>query len=157
MNEVDEEIKDDECSAMMVVKILGRKWTTYILCELLMHREMYFSELQGHIEGNYGEKISARVLSEALSRLEEQTILQRKVISDTMPVRVQYSLTQRGEDFKYIFAMFKGWGIKYGGITTKKCRTFSCIHNTVPFINLDNIENCLCFEPIKKDDVKKSS
>ncbi len=152
MNEVDDEVKNEECSAMMVVRILGRKWTTNILCELLMNREMYFSELQAHIEGNYGEKISARVLSEALSRLEEQTIIQRKVISDTMPVRVQYSLLEKGEDFKFIFAMFKGWGLKHEGIKTKKCRSFSCIHNTVPYISLDKIEDCLCFEPMHIDE-----
>ena len=157
MNEVKEEVEDEECSAMMVIKILSRKWTTNILCELLMHSEMYFSELQSNIEGNYGEKISARVLSEALSRLEERTIIQRNVISDTMPVRVQYSLLPKGEDFKFIFAMFKGWGLKHGGIKSKKCRSFSCIHNTVPYVLMDKIEDCLCFDPIIKDEVEKSS
>ncbi|MHA2040154.1 MAG: winged helix-turn-helix transcriptional regulator [Promethearchaeota archaeon] len=147
----------DECAAMLAVKILGRKWTTNILCELLMHKELFFSDLQKNIEGNYGERISARVLSEGLSRLEELTIIRRNVISETMPIRVKYSLTDKGEDFKYIFAMLKGWGLKWGGITTKKCKSYSCIHNSVPYIDMDIIDECMCWDPIIEEDEKVSS
>ena len=147
---MNDEKEVDECAAMLAVKILGRKWTTYILCELLLQKEMFFSDLQKHIEGNYGEKISARVLSEGLSRLEEQTIIKRNVISETMPIRVKYSLTEKGEDFKYIFAVLKGWGLKWGGITTKKCRSFSCIHNAVPYIDINTIEDYVCWDPVEE-------
>jgi DNA-binding HxlR family transcriptional regulator len=153
---MDESPKTDECAAMLAVKILGRKWTTNILCELLMHKELFFSDLQRNILGNYGEKISARVLSEGLSRLEEMIIIKRIVISETMPIRVKYSLTEKGEDFKYIFAMLKGWGLKWGGINIKKCRSYSCIHNSVPFINIDCIEGTLCWEPEEKEDEESS-
>lgn len=154
---MNEKTQVDECSAMLAVKILGRKWTTNILCELLVNKELFFSDLQKNIEGNYGEKISARVLSEGLSRLEVLGVIQRNVISETMPIRVKYSLTEKGEDFKYIFAVLKGWGLKWSGIETKKCKTSSCIHNAVPSIDIDNIENCLCWEPFVKKDNKVSS
>ncbi|MHA2031117.1 MAG: winged helix-turn-helix transcriptional regulator, partial [Candidatus Kariarchaeaceae archaeon] len=51
-----------ECASGLSLKILGKKWTLYILCELLMGKELYFSELQERIKGIYGESISARVL-----------------------------------------------------------------------------------------------
>lgn len=154
---MDETPEVDECAAMLAVKILGRKWTTNILCELLMNKELFFSGLQKNILGNYGEKISARVLSEGLSRLEEMTVIQRNVISESMPIRVKYSLTKKGEDFKYIFAMLKGWGLKWGGIDIKKCKSFSCIHNSVPFINIDCIEDTLCWDSKELEDGKEPS
>lgn len=134
---------EDECSAMIAIKLLGRKWIPWILCELLSQRELFFSELLDRIEGNYGEKISARVLSESLSRLEEINIIERAVVSETMPIRVKYSLTEKGGDLQVIFGVLKGWGIKWGDIRQKKCRSFSCIHNTVPMIDVDKAAKLL--------------
>ncbi len=134
---------EDECSAMLAIKLLGRKWIPWIICELLSQRELFFSELLERIEGNYGEKISARVLSESLSRLEEINIMERTVVSETMPIRVKYSLTEKGLDLQVIFGVLKGWGIKWGDIRQKKCRSFSCIHNSVPMIDVDKAAKLL--------------
>ncbi len=131
------ETEPDECAASLAMKILGRKWTLYIICELLMCQELYFSQLQEQILGHYNEKISARVLSESLSRLEEHGVVNRLVHSEKMPIRVGYSLTDKGEDFAVIFSVLKGWGVKWGGIKVKKCRSFACIHNAVPIIDID--------------------
>ncbi|UCE12980.1 MAG: helix-turn-helix transcriptional regulator [Candidatus Heimdallarchaeota archaeon] len=128
---------EEECAALLAIKILGRKWIPWILCELLAVKELYFSDLLERIEGNYGEKISARVLSEALKMLEESNLITREVVSDEMPVRVKYSLTEKGIDLRVIFGVLKGWGMKWGEIRTKKCRSFSCIHNCVPMIDID--------------------
>ncbi len=127
----------EECAASLAMKILGRKWTLYIICELLMCQELYFSQLQEQIQGHYNEKISARVLSESLSRLEENGVVNRTVHSESMPIRVGYSLTAKGDDFAVIFSALKGWGIKWGGVTVKKCKSFACIHNAVPVIDID--------------------
>ncbi|MFX0124267.1 MAG: winged helix-turn-helix transcriptional regulator [Candidatus Hodarchaeota archaeon] len=134
---------EEECSALLAIKILGRKWIPWILCELLSQTESYFSDLLKRIEGNYGEKISARVLSESLSILEENNLLERIIISETMPVRVKYSLTEKGADLEVIFGILKGWGIKWGTIKQKKCKSFSCIHNCVPVINIDKAKDLL--------------
>lgn len=134
---------EDECSALLAIKILGRKWIPWILCELLSQSESYFSELLQRIEGNYGQKISARVLSESLTRLEENNLITRTVVSETMPIRVKYSLTDKGNDLQIILGILKGWGIKWGGIKQKKCRSFSCIHNVVPMIDIDKARELL--------------
>lgn len=127
----------DECSALVAIRILGRKWIPWIVCELLTQREMFFTDLLTRIEGNYGEKISSRVLSESLTRLEESSIIIRTVVGEIMPIRVKYSLTEKGIDLQVIFGVLKGWGIKWGDIQQKKCRSFSCIHNSVPMIDID--------------------
>ena len=144
----------EDCAASLAMRILGKKWTLYIICELLMCRELYFSELQNNIKGNYNENISARVLSESLKGLEENEILIRTVHSDTMPIRVGYSLTEKGEDFSVIFSALKGWGLKWGGITVKKCRSFACIHNAVPVIDIDEARTL--FKIKECDEVEQS-
>ena len=140
----------DECAASLALKILGRKWTLYIICELLTNRKLYFSQLQEKILGNYGEKISARVLSESLTRLEKIGIVNRTEHSETKPTRVSYSLTNKGEDLDVIFAVTKGWGIKWGGIGQKKCRSFSCIHNAVPVVDIDEARTLFRTGPQEK-------
>ena len=127
----------EECAASLAMKILGKKWTLFIICELLMQQELYFSELQERIKGNYGESMSARVLSESLKGLENNEVVTRTVHSNTMPIRVGYSLTAKGEDFAVIFSVLKGWGVKWGGIEVKKCRSSACVHNAVPVIPID--------------------
>ncbi len=127
----------EECAASLAMKILGKKWTLFIICELLMRQELYFSELQERIKGNYGESMSARVLSESLKGLENKQVVTRTVHSNTMPIRVGYSLTPKGEDFAVIFSVLKGWGVKWGGIEVKKCRSSACVHNAVPVITIE--------------------
>jgi DNA-binding HxlR family transcriptional regulator len=127
----------EDCSLITATKVLGKKWTIFVLSELLTTQQLYFSELQGQIKGKYGEKISARVLTDVLNNLEEQGIINRQVKVETTPVRVSYSLTDKGKDFEIIFSILKGWGLKWGGVKQKVCQTFSCVHNTVPFVDID--------------------
>jgi len=129
----------EECAASLAMRILGKKWTLFIICELLINKDLYFSELQERIKGNYGESMSARVLSESLKGLEKNDVVTRTVHSNTMPIRVGYSLTEKGEDFSVIFSVLKGWGVKWGGIEVKKCQSSSCVHNAVPVININEV------------------
>ena len=129
----------EECAAALAMRILGKKWTMNILCELMMCQELFFTEIQERILGNYGEKISARVLSESLKGLESNEIITRKVHSDKMPINVGYSLTEKGEDFAVVLSTLKGWGLKWGGITVKKCRSYACVHNALPAVDIDEV------------------
>ncbi|MFX0210242.1 MAG: hypothetical protein ACFFDT_29955, partial [Candidatus Hodarchaeota archaeon] len=44
---------------------------------------------------------------------------------------------EKGLDLQVIFAVLKGWGMKWGSIKQKKCRSFACIHNCVPMIDIN--------------------
>lgn len=150
------DIVKEECSVSLALKILGKKWTFLILCELLLNHELYFSQLQKSIIGFDGENISARVLSECLSRLElDHGIILRTVHSDEMPIRVSYSLTEKGEDFTVVFSVLKGWGTKWGDLRVKKCRSFSCIHNSVPLIDIDKAKELYYIQPEGKEETEK--
>ena len=131
-----------DCSLIQAISLLGKKWVIFILAEMIIkHVEtgkgMFFNELQKQVKDNYGGKISSRVLTDSLLLLESSNLILREVQTETRPIRVQYSLTEKGIDFQIVLSALKGWGIKHGGVKQKICQSFSCIHNSVPFLNID--------------------
>ncbi len=71
-------------------ELIGRRWTGAILF-LLLRGRCRFADLRGGIPG-----ITDRMLSERLQELEAEGIVERGVIPET-PVRIEYSLTPKGE------------------------------------------------------------
>ncbi|MHA2294500.1 MAG: winged helix-turn-helix transcriptional regulator [Candidatus Hodarchaeales archaeon] len=133
---------EDECAVLSTLRIISKKWTTFIVSELLMKEGLYFSDLSKRIADKYGKKISARVLSDSLSLLEANGIVDRIIVQDK-PVRVQYSISEKGVDLAVIYGALKGYGIKYGGVKYKKCQSFTCIHNAVPTLDIEKAKDLL--------------
>ena len=73
------------------IELIGKRWTGAIVCALT-ERPMRFGELRRVVPG-----LSDRLLSQRLRELEEEGLVQRDVEAGT-PVRVTYSLTQRGDE-----------------------------------------------------------
>ncbi len=132
------EALEEDCVVLNSLKTLGRKWTLWILIELMSHEDIYFSDLLSRIKGRNNEKISARVLSESLSNLEDNQIVVRTVISDTMPIRVKYSLSEKGRDLKIIFGALLGWVLKWEDLECcTKSKQCQLIQKNIPFIDPD--------------------
>lgn len=88
--------------------VLGRKWHLVILHELLTEGAMGFGELKGDID-----RISSKVLSDSLERLEtEHELVERRIVSEK-PVRVEYTLTDRGRDLAPIVDRIHEWGVEH--------------------------------------------
>jgi DNA-binding HxlR family transcriptional regulator len=85
-------------------EILGRKWHLRIVYHLLEDGPLGFSDLKGRLDG-----ISSKMLSESLSSLEEDSLVTRKIVSD-QPVRVEYSLTERGAALETVIEELLQWG-----------------------------------------------
>jgi DNA-binding HxlR family transcriptional regulator len=142
-----------DCSIITALNFLSKKWIVFIFAELLseydsLGKGLYFSDLLSKVKDKYGSKISPRVLSDSLQNLESEGIISRDVITESMPVRVSYSLTPKGDDFKIVLSALKGWGVKYGGVKQKVCQNFSCVHNTVPIMDIDKSSHLLSGSPI---------
>ena len=71
------------------VELIGRRWSGAII-QILLQGPSRYAELRGAIPD-----ITDRMLSERLRELEDEGIVARAVIPET-PVRVEYSLTQKG-------------------------------------------------------------
>ena len=116
------------------------------------NRKRYvFNELQKQVKDNYGGKISSRVLTDSLLLLENSNLVLREVQTETKPIRVLYSLTEKGIDFQIVLSALKGWGIKHGGVRQKVCQAFSCIHNSVPFLDINKSWDMLISKSASSD------
>ncbi|QEX14950.1 hypothetical protein FRZ44_02260 [Hypericibacter terrae] len=85
-----------ECPMDWVLRILMGPWTTYILWVLLRSGPSRFGEIKRQVPG-----ISAKVLTERLRMLESTGIVDRRYEA-TIPPRVTYSLTRRGEELRLV-------------------------------------------------------
>ncbi len=81
--------------------IIGRRWTGLIIYQLLQGPQRF-----GAIEASL--PISGRLLSERLKELEIEGIVLREVFPET-PVRIQYSLTDKGLGLEPVIRDLQHW------------------------------------------------
>ena len=84
------------------MEILGKKWTGLIL-RALLDRPRRFSEITSYVYG-----VSDRLASERLSQLEEEGIVERRVM-DSRPVTTLYELTEMGEGLRPAVEAIQSW------------------------------------------------
>jgi len=87
-------------------ELIGRRWTGAIIWVLLQQRSR-FATVREAIPG-----ITDRMLSERLQELEAEGVLERTVVPDT-PVRVEYSLTKKGQALATAMEAIGNWAEKY--------------------------------------------
>ena len=88
------------------MKIVGNKWTALILRDLFTGSKRF-----GELEASVGH-INPRTLSQRLDNLEACGIITKKSFSE-VPPRIEYTLTQKGEDLLPILEQMANWGTKY--------------------------------------------
>ncbi|MFB6188036.1 MAG: winged helix-turn-helix transcriptional regulator [Halobacteriaceae archaeon] len=93
---------------LSMTKLVGRKWYPVILHHLLIRGPAGFTELKDEIDG-----ISGKMLSNSLDELEEEYDLVERTILNDKPIRVEYSLTDRGEKLGSIIIQMREWGAEY--------------------------------------------
>lgn len=84
------------------IELVGRRWTGAILSAMLMGATR-FTDIIHAVPG-----LSDRLLSERLKELEANGIVVREVHPET-PVRIEYHLTQKGEDLSDVIASLSKW------------------------------------------------
>ncbi|RAW44473.1 hypothetical protein DQW50_14040 [Halorubrum sp. 48-1-W] len=87
-----------------VADVLGHKWHPVILAQLLNGEPHTFSEL-----GSAIDDVSNKMLSDSLSTLQDAGLVDREVVSEK-PVRVRYTLTERGHDLEAVLDPMLRWG-----------------------------------------------
>jgi len=98
--------KKELCPVEETIKIIGKKWYLMILYEL-MKKSMRFNELKTSVDG-----ISSKVLSDCLTTLTREELVHREVFSEA-PIKVEYSLTEKGHDLFKVFKEMEDWGGKW--------------------------------------------
>lgn len=93
------------CPTSAAMELIGGKWKSVILTHMLESEKRY-NELRKEIP-----TITERTLSLQLKQLEEDGLINRKVITKKPPLKVIYSLTPFGETLKDLLVQITEWGI----------------------------------------------
>lgn len=82
--------------------LLGKKWTGLII-RILMGGCRRFSDFRTQVP-----ELSDRLLSERLKELEDAGILER-VVHETRPVLIEYTLTDKGRALRPVVDSIQAW------------------------------------------------
>ncbi len=88
------------------IELIGKRWTGAIV-SALTEGPLRFAELARAVPG-----LSDRLLSQRLRELEQEGLVERQVEAGT-PVRVTYSLTQKGAELRPALAELKSWAKRW--------------------------------------------
>lgn len=92
-----------DCGVPKTFKIMSSKWTMPILHSLCEGTKR-FGQLQRILAG-----ISPKTLSIRLQELEKEGIVSKHIFAE-VPLRVEYSLTEKGASLKKILNQLSEWG-----------------------------------------------
>lgn len=105
---------EEECLASInhALQILGGKWSFLVLAQLNI-RPQRFNQLRRRLND-----VSTKSLTDTLRHLEQNGIVQREVFP-TVPVTVEYSLTEKGREFQAVLLEMYNWGHKWREVESK--------------------------------------
>jgi DNA-binding HxlR family transcriptional regulator len=109
------------CASDLLQELFSGKWKCCILFHLHMEKRRY-NELRREIQKN--RKISQKVLTEQLRKMEKMGLVQKTIIP-TVPVQVEYELTALGQEAETVIKYCLGWAHKNNLLSGKglcKCR-----------------------------------
>jgi DNA-binding HxlR family transcriptional regulator len=95
-----------ECTVERTLEVIGGKWTTLILRDLLSGTKRF-----GELRSSLGS-IPPKTLTERLRNLEEQGALERVQFPE-IPPRVEYTLTDKGRALGAIIEAMAHWGSRW--------------------------------------------
>ncbi|MGN7888762.1 winged helix-turn-helix transcriptional regulator [Dyadobacter sp. 22481] len=98
----------DECTKSILpvrdaLEVLSGKWKLPIIISLMFGNKR-FSQIAKEVPG-----ITDKMLSKELRELESNDLVKRTVY-DSIPVVVEYSLTEYGHSLKVVIATLRDWG-----------------------------------------------
>ncbi|MCE9617594.1 MAG: helix-turn-helix transcriptional regulator [Nitrosarchaeum sp.] len=95
------------CPVDNTFKIIGKKFTIHILRNITMLNQNRFNQFLESIEG-----INPKTLSVRLKEMEKSELINRKVFNET-PIRIEYSVTEKGKALKPIIMQMAAFSMKY--------------------------------------------
>jgi DNA-binding HxlR family transcriptional regulator len=96
------------CPSRTVVEVLANKWTLYVLGALQRHKgPMRFNELRRLLDG-----ITQKMLTQTLRALERDGLI-RRTVYPTVPLRVEYALTDLGVEAGRLTTAIAEWSVAH--------------------------------------------
>lgn len=95
--------KEYYCTVDYALDVFGGKWKPRLLCILSHHDTIRYSALKEAMDN-----ISDAALADSLKELQENGIVVRHQYNE-MPVRVEYSLSDKGKTLLPVLGFFQFW------------------------------------------------
>lgn len=100
----DDNIYISKCPIIYALDIIGQKWKLPIMWYLFQNEATRYNELKRKVNG-----ITNIMLTKSLKELEEKGLVIRRQY-DTVPPKVEYSLTKRGKSLLPTLNELYKWG-----------------------------------------------
>jgi DNA-binding HxlR family transcriptional regulator len=97
---------DARCVVERTAEVIGGKWTTLILRDLLRGTRRF-----GELRAALGS-VSPKTLTDRLRELERSGLVTRTVYPE-VPPRVEYTLTPKGEALRPVVDAMAAWGAEW--------------------------------------------
>lgn len=98
--------KKEICPVVESIYKIGNKWSLVITYNL-MKSPKRFNELKACIP-----MISSKVLTQNLSELQKNGIIEKRIIP-AQPEKIEYVLTEKGEDLRKLMQELRTWGERW--------------------------------------------
>src|ERR687886_1501083 len=96
------------CPIDNTFKIIGRKFTVLILRNMINNKQTRFNQLLNSLEGANPKTLSVR-----LREMEKLGLIKRKVYSHEIPIKIEYSPTEKGLALQPILDMMAAYSMRY--------------------------------------------
>jgi DNA-binding HxlR family transcriptional regulator len=109
VEDLNEHTEEELCliSIGEALKVVRGKWSFLVLALLDMGPQR-FNQMRRNLDN-----ISIKSLTDVLRHLEEYNVINRQVFP-SVPVTVEYSLTDKGRDYIPVLRQMRLWGKKWG-------------------------------------------
>lgn len=94
-------------TVIKLIEILSKKWMLLLFHEFIMQNELRFNEIKSRIP-----RMSAKILSQRLSELEQLGFIERKII-DKKPIIISYIAQKKLVGTLPLFESLLSWSQKW--------------------------------------------
>jgi DNA-binding HxlR family transcriptional regulator len=114
------------CPLEGVINTIAKKWAILIITIIGNSGKIRFTDIMGCLEG-----ISPKTLADVLKDLRQEGLIHRESFSE-IPPRVEYSLTEEGEQLREAMVPLVRWAEKRDNLHQKRCDATHCQSTTCP-------------------------
>ncbi len=113
---------DKKCPIYQIMGFLGKRWTILILVELYRGRKKWkrYSEIKNSLQ-----EMTPKILSSRFRELEREGMIKKRIDARRFPIKAEYSLAGKGEEFVDIMKRIKTWGLKWK-VRNEHCEKVDC-------------------------------
>ena len=95
------------CPVDNTFKLVGKKFTIHILRNMIILNQTRFNQFLESVEG-----INPKTLSVRLREMEKSGLIKRQVHTQ-IPIKIEYTVTEKGKELKSIIMQMAAFSMKY--------------------------------------------